>query len=152
MTKAIKPSRRYNMRPAATWAAIRRRVEQGESARFLADWYGVGLRTIRRRAKDEGWRRRDLMNRPHADPPEGATDLKSAAEMAGGRAVREMMEGSPQMAQTFARLGESLVRLLMRLDERQSKSEPTGFEDTPGRRAALKGLREAYGFSAPPEG
>ena len=151
MTKAIKPSRRYNMRPAATWAAIRRRVEQGESARFLADWYGVGLRTIRRRALDEGWRRRDLMDRPHADPPEGATDLKDAAKMAGGRAVREMLEGSPQIAHTFARLGESLVRLLARL-EAHTPSEASDFADTPARRAALKILRKAHGLPDPPEG
>lgn len=139
------PKRPYRVRPPGTWAAIRRRYEAGESGRALSDWYGVALRTIRGRARREGWRRMDAGLSLSQARDGAALDLLGAAELAGERAVREMIEGAPAQAQLYGRLAELLVRLLDRLDRTRADAPHDPFADTPARRAALKILCEAHG-------
>ncbi len=40
----------------ATWAGIRRLYEAGEAPKTLAERFGVTLRTVKKHARDEGWR------------------------------------------------------------------------------------------------
>jgi len=55
MTDAIAPS----PRSPETWARIREAYLQGTAASTLCERFGVGLRTLRDRARQEGWRRSD---------------------------------------------------------------------------------------------
>lgn len=129
------------MRPAAAWVAIRRRHEAGETGQALAVWYGVGHRTIRDRARKEGWRRRDAGVTLNGARDDAVLDLLGAARLAGDRAVAEMLGGAPGQAQLYGRLAEMLARLLARLEGRKA-GQPLEDPTEPGRRVAIAFLRE----------
>lgn len=55
--------------PADLWTRARADFLAGESAPVVAERYGLSLRSLRRRAAAEGWRRADRMAPEFDDPP-----------------------------------------------------------------------------------
>lgn len=70
--------------PADLWTRARADFLAGESAPVVAERYGLSLRSLRRRAAAEGWRRADRMAPEFDDPPPwntGALTREDAIEI-----------------------------------------------------------------------
>jgi hypothetical protein len=117
--------RPYGVRGPNTWAVIRDRYLAGASAPHLAELYGLSESGIRKRARREGWRKRDLPDL--APPPDSAatavaspvpTDLGAAARQAAQAALQALSLGRLKLALDYARVAETLSRVRVRLDGR----------------------------------
>lgn len=71
------PAVRYRIVGPQTWALVREDYLSGTSARVCADRWGVGESNLKRRAREEGWRRIDQARRRDAE-------LTRTARAAGG--------------------------------------------------------------------
>lgn len=71
------------------WARVRREFEAGASAPWLSERYGPSQRTIGRRAKKEGWQRKDLAEAADAALAAAEADgmLDPVAEPAIGKGL-----------------------------------------------------------------
>ncbi len=135
MTDAPLPP--HTRRSAETWAAARADYEAGASAAVVAERYGLALRSVRRHAHDEGWRRVDdpaagRLERLRFDPGrpelgviddlngEDAYELLFApkagglADFAFRRAAESAALGGPRESAAWLRVAQ----LAMRLGER----------------------------------
>lgn len=66
------PAVRYRIVGPQTWALVREDYLSGVPARVCAARYGVGLSNLKRRAREEGWTRRDHAARLEAQRPVAA--------------------------------------------------------------------------------
>jgi hypothetical protein len=85
---------------------------------------------------------------PEASEPDPCAEEIVRAAVAG--AGRALMRGEGVEAQALVRATEGYLQLLTTIHHK-GVGKPD-FADTPGRRAALKALREAYGFPQPDDG
>jgi len=93
------------------------RYLDGESARSLRERFGPSETTIYRRARRQGWRKRDRPTPPDltAEPPPAPEDLDEAARKAAGEAWRLLGRGRWAAAREHLRMAEGLARLAARL-------------------------------------
>lgn len=144
-----------------TWELVRAAYLSGLSATVVAARFGVTVWGLRKRAAREGWTRMAYAEARDANrrPPGAAGDTASPAEpepepsaeevvrAAVSRAGRALMRGEGTEAQALVRATEGYLQLLTTIHQK-GVGNPD-FADTPGRRAALKILREAYGLPQP---
>ena len=66
MDETPEPKRRaaYKIRGPNTWAAAREMYQAGASAPVVAETFDVSVPNLRKRAREEGWRKRDLPDLP----------------------------------------------------------------------------------------
>lgn len=147
-----------------TWELVRAAYLSGLSASVVAARFGITVWGLRKRAGREGWTKmayaeaRDANRRvveagddgapPQEPEPEPcAEEIVRAAVSKAGRAL---MRGEGVEAQALVRATEGYLQLLTTIHHK-GVGNPD-FADTPGRRAALKMLREVYGLPQPDEG
>ena len=147
-----------------TWELVRAAYLSGLSASVVAARFGITVWGLRKRAGREGWTKmahaeaRDANRRAvgagdaSAPPiePEPEPCAEEVVRAAVSRAGRALMRGEGAEAQALVRAAEGYLQLLTTIHHK-GVGNPD-FADTPGRRAALKALREAYGFPDPDEG
>lgn len=104
------PPVRYRVRTPETWAKAREDYVAGVPGPEVAEKYDLGLSALRARAREEGWRRRDLDDPdpepfdPDAPPP----DLAKLAAAAWARAARAVEKGRVLEAHRWTRLAAAL--------------------------------------------
>lgn len=147
-----------------TWELVRAAYLSGLSASVVAARFGVTVWGLRKRAAREGWTKmayaeaRDANRRAveaEGNPglpaePEPEPCAEEIVRSAVARAGRALMRGEGVEAQALVRATEGYLQLLTTIHHK-GVGNPD-FADTPGRRAALKALREAYGLPQPDEG
>lgn len=108
-------NRRRLARPDAVWDQARRDYLDGDAAETVAARYGVGVSTVRARAKAGGWRRCD---QPDPEPvdldveeAEGLADYSVMARHALVRLNRAVMAGRAAEAGSWMRLHQRLLDL-----------------------------------------
>ena len=87
-------------RPVAeTWAIARREYLAGASAAVVAERHGLSLRSLRRRAAVEGWRRSDPPDArtPDAGPSDARLSSAEIALMGLPRSERAAIEKTPEL-------------------------------------------------------
>lgn len=140
MTQSAPPTRHkpYVYFGPGTWALIRRRYLDGETARALADVFGCSLATIYRRARLEGWSRHAVakaldgiapdarIDRGAAQPDgaEAALEPRVAARRALDQAMRLLLLGQTAKAAEAARVAEVMARTADRLEGRAGAPDP----------------------------
>lgn len=125
-----------------TWAAIRRRYLEGESARALAEELGCSQAAIRKRIQREGWGKKaaalalDALEpaavevvavAPDGSPAEAvaALDPRAAARRALEEATRLLLRGQTARATEAARISELMARAAARLAGKEpAEAEP----------------------------
>jgi hypothetical protein len=142
-----------------TWELVRAAYLSGLSASVVAARFGITVWGLRKRAGREGWTKlayaaaREENARPSGEdsrsglsppPDEPEPDAESVVRAAMARAGRALMTGQGAEAQALVRATEGYLRLQAAI-YRDGIGDPQ-FADTPGRRAALAGLREVYGL------
>lgn len=119
------------------WARVRAAYEAGESGASVARRFDVGLSNLRKKARKEGWTRKDIARRldealeprrPDAEAtrashipavePARSVDPREALEQAMHRAGGLLAEGRGAEAQSLIRSAESLARLVERTEPR----------------------------------
>ncbi len=104
------PPHSYRARSPETWAKARDDYAAGVPAPEVCERYDLGVANLRKRAREEGWRRRDLDD-PDPEPPveTGApADPRLMAEQAWARAARAVERGRVLEATRWSRLAEEL--------------------------------------------
>lgn len=111
------------------WARVRVAYEGGESGPSIARRFDVGLSNLRKKARLEGWTRKDIAQkldgelepaRETAPPPvpQGPpVDPQTAVETAMQRASSLLAQGRGAEAQTLIRSAEALAKLAERAGE-----------------------------------
>lgn len=119
-----------------TWATIRRRYLEGESARALAEEFGCSQAAIRKRIQREGWGKKaaalaaDALEpaiggvataAPDGRPAEAASalDPRAAARRTLEEATRLLLRGQTARAAEAARISELMARAADRLAGRE---------------------------------
>lgn len=96
------------------WRDIRTDYLTGISAPVLSERYGPSVRTIRRRAAIEGWRRSDQpideTTRPWPGTPDREAELEESPELAEAEAIR----GAETFALLFAPTAEEMRSIAFR--------------------------------------
>ena len=113
-------------RSDAAWAQVREDYLAGASAPQLAERYGVSVSALRKRAREEGWRRSDAPDAPAPDVEDDEAALAEAAAdtpadlrpLAWARAALAVRRGRLQEALGWTRL----VRQLDRMAQAQAAS------------------------------
>ncbi|HZW16564.1 MAG TPA: hypothetical protein VFF66_09965 [Brevundimonas sp.] len=116
--------------PADLWSRARADFLAGESAPVVAERYGLSLRSLRRRAAAEGWRRADRMAPGFDEPPAWNT---------GPLTREDAIEILPELAEVEQALTHDRFILLFDPDQRQL------------RRFAFRQAAEAAALSRPAE-
>ncbi len=142
-----------------TWELVRAAYLSGLSATVVAARFWITVWGLRKRAGREGWTKmahaeaRDATRRaveagsPAPAEPEPEPSAEEVVRAAVSRAGRALMQGEGAEAQTLVRAAEGYLQLLTTIHHK-GVGNPD-FADTPGRRAALAILREAYGLPEP---
>jgi len=147
-----RPRKSYVYHGPNTWAVIRTRYLDGESARSLAETFGGSEAAIRKRIQREGWGKkaaalaRDALvpaavGRPAAAPDEGEAEAlfnlepRAAARRVLDQAMRLLLLGQTAKAAEAARIAE----LMARTAERLAGSAPADVE--PDDAAELEAVR-----------
>jgi len=128
-----------NFLTESEWEALKRDYLIGYSARELAERFGVGLSTVRLKARTDNWRRRDrpadpdlLMSDDDLPEADAAADLVVAdvedwSDMTSGarsRVRRAIRDGNPAQAASWMRLYERLrTRTLAAAEDEISQDE-----------------------------
>jgi hypothetical protein len=127
MTERSEPKRRataYKIRGPNTWAAAREMFQAGAAASVVAETFDVGISNLHRRAREEGWRKRDLPDlpdRPSVPGEESAAagalpvDVRGAAVAAMSQAARLMTQGQFARATEAMKAAEMFGKLAERL-------------------------------------
>lgn len=141
-----------------TWATIRRRYLEGESARALAEEFGCSQAAIRKRINREGWSKRaaalaaDALEPAAVEvgavghPAETASDLdpRAAARRALEEATRLLLRGQTARAAEAARISELMARAADRLAGREpAEAEPDDGAELEAVRAKVAAMIEA---------
>lgn len=159
-------------RPVRLNAAQRLRICQlftgGMTAQRIADEYDVCKGTVTNILREGKCRRFDLGQRAHRrltseereallgeapEPPDAAVralapgaTFSEAAEAAGWAAVAHLRQARPGQCLAYLKTVSAFRRLVAEIAG-AAPADP--FADTPGRRAALAGLREVFGLPKP---
>ncbi len=97
--------------------------QAGATAPAVAEAHDLGVSNVYRRARQEGWRKRDLPDEPptppaEADPEEDAVvDVRGVARAAIGQALKLVRLGQFARASEAARAAEMIGRLVALLPE-----------------------------------
>jgi hypothetical protein len=126
------PAVRYRIVGPQTWALVREDYLSGVPARVCAARHGVTESNLKRRAREEGWTRRDHAARLEAQwtpgdrapdapasEPEPPSDPKAAVSQAIQQAERLMSRGEGQKALQTLRAAETYVETLERTAARR---------------------------------
>jgi len=88
--------------PAEIWSVARADYLSGESAPVVAERHGLSLRSLRRRASLEGWRRTDIESPAPGNPPVWERGLSKA----------DLIELHPELGEIEAVHAEETIQLL----------------------------------------
>lgn len=116
--------------PADRWTRAREDYLAGHSAPVVAERYGLSLRSLRRRAATEGWRRADRMVPEFDEPPAWNT---------GSLTRDEAIEIFPELAEVEQAVSHDRFYLLIDPDQKHL------------RRFAFRQAAEAAALSRPAE-
>lgn len=115
------PAVRYRIAGPQTWALVREDYLSGVSARVCAQRYGVGESNLKRRAREEGWLKRDQARRIDAQrfatatgaapPPDPgpAPDMLEASQEAAREAARRAARGDGRGALDLLKASDALI-------------------------------------------
>lgn len=115
------PVVRYRIAGPQTWALVREDYLSGVSARVCAQRYGVGESNLKRRAREEGWLKRDQARRIEAQrfaatpafapplDPGPAPEPVEAAMQAAQEAARRAARGDGRGALEILKASEALI-------------------------------------------
>lgn len=162
MTNAAATPPAPRVRSEETWAKAREAYLGGMTAEGVCERFDLGLRALRRRAREEGWRRADQADPEPVgeetdalDDDEPELNDEALAGIARRRAQRAMLRGRLQEAQGWSRLHRA-YRAQMEADRRAFELEFSAavlerralIEDYAAQAAARE--REAEGSPAAP--
>lgn len=115
------PAVRCRIAGPQTWALVREDYLSGVPARVCAQRYGVGESNLKRRAREEGWRKCDQARRIDAQrfaaatgatpPPDPgpAPDVPDAAQEAAREAARRVARGDGRGALDLLKASDALI-------------------------------------------
>lgn len=114
----------HRIRSRTTWLLARYDYLQGDSAPQVCERYGLNERTLRDRAKREGWRKVD---QPDPDPiedelDETPVDCQAMADEALMRVRAALRRRRPAEAASWMRVHEKLSAVVAAREERERRS------------------------------
>ncbi|MDO1560476.1 hypothetical protein Q0812_13660 [Brevundimonas sp. 2R-24] len=137
---AADPPAPYRIVGPHVWTLVRGAYLGGMSARACAERFGVGLSNLKRKAREEGWRRADharALDRAHEaaatspqtpdipaftpDPPQDAEGHPTARAL--DKAEQLLLHGDPARAAQTLQAAETLAEARQRLAAAQAETE-----------------------------